>query len=256
MNVPESAFRVISVIGAGGKTSLCRALARHLPGRNVYLTTTRMLLPRETACAVIPREAEGRQAAMIVRRAMEASREIILTGPFDGEKCTRPGDAAFSEALCLADHTVIEADGAKGRTLKIHGEGEPVIPGETELTVYVCSAEALSLPLGEAVHRAERIGAVLGKGSEERTEIRDLVLCALAARERSRGAFLTVINRAEPENGLGIARAMEEAGLSCILLPELREYGSPDRFRFLPEEALGTLYEAFRSGIAAERKRG
>ena len=244
-------YRVISVIGAGGKTTLCRALVSFLPGRSVYLTTTHMYPPGELPCLVLPEGLPGPEAAELVRRALDIRGRAAVTGPLEGGKCVRPGEAAFAAALSAADRVVMEADGAKGRLIKLHGENEPVIPPETDLTVCVCSLAALGVPLGDAAHRAERIGAVLNKRPEDRAEPEDLVRAVLAAKSSAKGAFAAVLNRAPEGAGEEVVRRLREEGILCVPLPVVP---GAER-RMLPADGLERIYTAFAGGLAAGKEK-
>ena len=93
---------------------------------------------------------------------------------------------------------------------------------------------------------------MLGKRPEDRAEAGDLVRAALAARERSRGAFLAVLNRAPAGAGEEAARAVREAGIPCVLLPEVP---CPEGARFFPAGGLGRIFEAFTGGSAAGKEK-
>ena len=129
--------RVISVIGAGGKTTLCRALARFLPGRTVYLTSTHMYPPGELPCAVLPAGTPAEAARDLIGHVPEGGGAVV-SGPLENGKCTWPGRAAFEAALAAADYVIVEADGARGREIKLHGENEPVIPPEASSSRSIC----------------------------------------------------------------------------------------------------------------------
>ena len=243
-----SAYKRISVIGAGGKTTLCRALFRCLPGRSVYLTTTHMHPPGEAPLILLPPGAEGTPLLERILREGNAA----LSAPLREGKCACPGAEACREAGKLCDRLIVEADGAKGRLVKLCGPHEPVLPADTDLTVWVVSAEALGLPLSEAVHRPERIPEVLSKDPGEPAEIGDLVLAALDGKKRGRGDFVCAVNRAEGETGRRIVKAMEEAGLAAVALPELEPGNRALRHRMLPLPLLETVYSEFEHGIAGK----
>jgi probable selenium-dependent hydroxylase accessory protein YqeC len=58
---------------------------------------------------------------------------------------------------------LVEADGARGRSLKLPAAHEPVIPASTTLVVVVCALDALGQPLDEdRVHRVELVRAATG----------------------------------------------------------------------------------------------
>jgi probable selenium-dependent hydroxylase accessory protein YqeC len=63
----------------------------------------------------------------------------------------------------LADHVLVEADGAAMLPFKAPAEYEPVIPVCADLVIAVVGADAIGLALTrENVHRPERIGEITG----------------------------------------------------------------------------------------------
>ena len=146
---------VISLVGAGGKTTLLYALGRELSALRcgVILTTTtkifepapapfflQFLSPALGAAKKWVAEHLRRQQCLLL------ARRRIPNGKLEGI----PPD--WAEELFLLDGVsaiVIEADGAAGRPLKAPREGEPVIPGNTTLLVPVMGIEGMGRPLDE-----------------------------------------------------------------------------------------------------------
>ena len=146
---------VTSVIGSGGKTSLLAALARELPG-TVVLTTTTHILPFAGMPLVTSADADD------VRAALAGSRVVCV-----GSQAEKNGKLAAPELgmdvlAALADHVLVEADGARRLPLKAHAPWEPVIPACSERTVLVLGASGLDHPVREAVHRSERFCELAG----------------------------------------------------------------------------------------------
>lgn len=210
-----SRFHVISVIGAGGKTTLCRALTRGLPGKNVYTTTTHMLRPKDFFCLDEPEPAE-------IFAAFSLHQKIALCGAAaDGnaEKVGAPDEAAFTAACMAADHVIVEADGARGRLIKVHGESEPVIPNNSDLVLCAASCTALGQPLISAVHRAERIESFFHKNPDALATEEDIVL-ALAAPKTALAPYAAVLNRVEDFAAAERIKAIlfERYGIPCALI--------------------------------------
>ena len=56
----------------------------------------------------------------------------------------------------VADHVLVEADGAAGRSLKAHAPYEPVVSARADLVIAVIGVDCLGVPMDdEHVHRAE-----------------------------------------------------------------------------------------------------
>lgn len=190
--IDSGACRVIAVIGAGGKTTVCRALTRGLPGKNIYTTTTHMLRPNDLFC--LDQRDAGEIAAALCTHG-----HIALCGACaenNRDKVGAPSKAAYAEACKLADHVIVEADGARGRLLKVHDAHEPVIPDNADLVLCVASCLSLGQPLMNAVHRPERIADFFHKRPEDPVTEADIAL-ALAAPKKGDGRYLAVLNRAD-----------------------------------------------------------
>lgn len=139
---------VTSVVGSGGKTSLLAALARELPG-TVILTTTTHILPFEGVLTVISQGLYG------LRQELETSRVVCVASQDENSgKLTAP-KLGIEALAALADHVLVEADGARRLPLKAHAAWEPVIPACSARTILVLGASGLGRPVHDAVHRPE-----------------------------------------------------------------------------------------------------
>jgi len=151
--------RLVSLCGAGGKTSLMFALAREFvsAGERVLITTTTKIAVEEAeglwpsftagsaqqvveqAQRLSPEGARGRGGAVI---AFSARGETRLTGfapeLVDGVSATRH-----------FDRILVEADGSARKPLKAPAAHEPVIPSSTDALIIVAGLNGLGLPLDE-----------------------------------------------------------------------------------------------------------
>lgn len=139
---------VTSVIGSGGKTSLLSALARELPG-TVVLTTTTHILPFADVPLVTSADADDVRAALAESRVVCVGSQAEKNG-----KLVTP-ELGIDALASLADHVLVEADGARRLPLKAHAPWEPVIPACSDRTILVLGASGLGRPVREKVHRPE-----------------------------------------------------------------------------------------------------
>lgn len=146
---------VMSVIGSGGKTSLLAALARELPG-TVVLTTTTHIMPFEGVPLVTSADADD------VRAALAGSRVVCVGSRVqkDGSRAEKNGklttpSLGIEQLTALADHVLVEADGAHRLPLKAHAPWEPVVPACSARTVLVLGASGLGRPVRDVVHRPD-----------------------------------------------------------------------------------------------------
>lgn len=137
--------RLISLCGAGGKTTLMFALAREFVarGERVLVTTTTRIARAEAAAA----ESGARGAVLLFFGATPDSRKLTGIGPDRVNALKHSGEF---------DRILVEADGSAGRPLKAAAPHEPVIPSATDALITVAGLNGLGLPLQEAnVFRAE-----------------------------------------------------------------------------------------------------
>ena len=139
---------VTSVIGSGGKTSLLAALARELPG-TVVLTTTTHILPFEGVPLVTSADPGA------IAEALAASRVICVGSQAEKNGKLVTPELGIDALASLADHVLVEADGARRLPLKAHAAWEPVIPACSGRTVIVFGASGMGRPVCDVVHRPE-----------------------------------------------------------------------------------------------------
>jgi probable selenium-dependent hydroxylase accessory protein YqeC len=172
---------LVSIVGAGGKTRVLFELGEDLANRgpDVLLTTTTHIFD--------PRGAPGRRFDQVLLEAglaepfqepgdipacrehgpspggrgrliVLASREVSGTGKLQGIHPSWVARLSRDSAYVL-----VEADGAKGRSIKAPGDHEPVVPPSTGAVIGVVGLDCLGRPMdGATVHRPERFQAVTG----------------------------------------------------------------------------------------------
>ena len=137
--------RLISLCGAGGKTTLMFALAREFVarGERVLVTTTTRIARAEAAGA-----GRGKRAAMLLFSGVTPDgRKLTGIAPELVDALGRSGEF---------DRILVEADGADRKPLKASAPHEPVIAAATDALVAVAGLNGLGLPLQEGnVFRAE-----------------------------------------------------------------------------------------------------
>lgn len=160
---------LISLIGAGGKTTTMYTLAHELAskGKRVVTTTTTQIFmpsPDETEQVII--EAEPSALLDKAKASLREHRHITIAGSRNerGKLLGVPPDVpALLLRQGIADAVLIEADGARHRMIKAPAEYEPVILPETNVALLLMSAKAINQPLSEEIaHRPERMAAITG----------------------------------------------------------------------------------------------
>jgi len=224
---------VVSLVGAGGKTSLMYRLARELAGSGqtvLTTTTTHIHPPTSEQCAVC---ILAPTAERILEQAEEKFREhrhitaaaerVAESGKLSG---LAPEEIDRLEASRVFDWIIVEADGAAGRPLKAPAAHEPVIPSCSGWVVGMVGLRALSRPLtGRWVFRPEAFAKITGlaPGAKVTAE----AVAAVLAHERGamKGApaqsrCVAFLNQADARNrrtaGGRIAGLLKQTGGSRI----------------------------------------
>ena len=167
-NVPAEFYlpdaTVVALVGAGGKTSLMVAMAAHAvaAGETVVLTTTTKL----AANMADPVFWDGRKSSLSrLQSRIFRSRSLTLArdrDPSTGKLLGLAPEAVdLLAASGLADRIFVEADGARGKSIKAPADHEPVIPRSTDLVIGIVGADALGVSLdNEHVFRPERLAVL------------------------------------------------------------------------------------------------
>jgi len=228
---------VVSLVGAGGKTTIMLKLAGELVarGQRVLITTTTHLyawqaaqsgahliyVPGQPLQAFTDRLAEqlDRHSQCVVSGPLEPD-----TGKVSGVPAEVIADLAGSPNV---DVVLVEADGARGRSLKAPAGHEPVVPACTTLLVPVVGIDVLGRPLtGEYVHRPERVAQLAGvePGTPITTQIAAAVLthpqggCKGWQPGMRLVPFINKVERVQPEqSNAALSQARQLAGylLAC-----------------------------------------
>ena len=160
---------VISLVGAGGKTTLMFRLAKELllDGEKVVTTTTTKILEpssEETPCLFVHSDEEKLKQLALQHidqfRHITLARERIESMKLKG---ISPDLVSLLWNSPEIDMMIIEADGAAGRPVKAPREWEPVIPSHTTLVIGLLGVDGVGKELNEEnLFQAERISQLTG----------------------------------------------------------------------------------------------
>jgi probable selenium-dependent hydroxylase accessory protein YqeC len=158
--------RVVSLVGAGGKTSLMFALAQEILNLELTVittTTTRILPPttEQSPALALLEDAGGLECAVeSLARLGQATVGRCITP--DGKVAGIAAETTH-HLIKLADHVIVEADGASGRPVKAPEEWEPVIPDCADLVIPVVGLDCIGRAADrQTVFRLERFLAATG----------------------------------------------------------------------------------------------
>lgn len=163
---------VVTIVGAGGKTTLMLRLARELQttGRRVLTTTTTRLSVAQSLQAPITLWMQDSAIPWDdLRRGLDEHGHVMLVGERaeTGEKqvgipsAVVDAMAAHGAEIAL-DTLIVEGDGSRMHPLKAPDAHEPVIPDSTTLVLPLIGLDAIGALIDEEhTHRPDRIRELL-----------------------------------------------------------------------------------------------
>ena len=156
---------LISLVGAGGKTSLMYKLGQELSrdGKVLLTTTTRIMYPDRGRVGEIILGAEIDQTIEAIGRSLNDG--VVLAGrqrsgvKIDGFSPEFVDRIFTSQPDCTV---VAESDGARGKSFKVPGDHEPPVASLTSVYVVVFGADSFGKPLySDYVFRPHDVAARL-----------------------------------------------------------------------------------------------
>jgi probable selenium-dependent hydroxylase accessory protein YqeC len=202
---------VITLIGAGGKTTTLAALAREVrsKGWTCVITTTTKIWP---VVGVPTLETQNtHRLSSELRSALDRSATVAIgrcVGA-DGKLHGVP-----PELICrlakegASDIILVEGDGAAGRPLKAHGTGEPVVPGCSTCVLLISGIDAVGAATSrDSVHRLEDFCRISGAGIGEPITPRHVALSleAAASHVPLTAVLINVLNKVDDQARLQTA---------------------------------------------------
>jgi len=160
--------RVIAIVGAGGKTSLMFFLARSFSDRHpniITTTTTRIRMPTRSQSSGVVLFSADDFPARLERILAHHSHATVANRLLPDDKLEGLSPELLEEILAgsSAAHMIIEADGARGLSLKAPGESEPVVPEWADVCIAVAGLDCIGHPLTKLhVFRPEKVAAITG----------------------------------------------------------------------------------------------
>ena len=193
--------QIVAFVGAGGKSSSIRRLIEELtPKTPVLITTTTKLALGQTDIAAHHIILRSKEDVSLFPALLQEQSSVLVTGERWSEepKWTAPPEDLLADLLPIAAASgavvLIEADGARGRSLKAPAEHEPVIPPFVDFVVPVMGLDSVGTKLeGNLVYRPELVKKVLGIQKDHILQPTD----AARLLAHGNGALKTVPERAQ-----------------------------------------------------------
>lgn len=218
--------QIVAFVGAGGKSASIRRLIEELtPKAPVLITTTTKLALNQTDLAVQHIILRSKEDLSLFPALLQEQSSVLVTGERWSEepKWTAPPEDLLAVLLPMAADSgavvLIEADGARGRSLKAPAEHEPVMPPFVDLVVPVMGLDAIGTELeGDLVYRPEQVRALFGIQKDQIIQPAD----AAGILAHGNGALKTIpasakvrviLNKAETQKAVEHGREIAELTL-------------------------------------------
>ena len=211
---------VISLVGAGGKTTLMFRLAKELllTGKKVVTaTTTKIMEPSSEETPYLFVHSDEEKLKQLVLQHIDQFRHITLAR----ERLeSRKLKGITSDLVSLLwnypeiDMMVIEADGAAGRPVKAPREWEPVIPSHTTLVIGLLGVDGVGKELNEKnLFQPERISELTRTPMGEKMTCEGMAIVMLHPQGIFKGAphssrRVAFINKVDVPEGMIWGRAI------------------------------------------------
>ncbi|NLD04907.1 MAG: putative selenium-dependent hydroxylase accessory protein YqeC [Synergistaceae bacterium] len=146
-------YKVISITGGGGKTSLMFDLGRY-SAENVFtlLTTTTKIFPPQNDECPFKIIAGPNDLIKELKEVGHLPSIVTATKERTGEKLSgyTPEDINEIVSKSPVGRTIVEADGSRGLSLKAYEEWEPPVPAITDCHFIMMGADIFTEPLSPA----------------------------------------------------------------------------------------------------------
>lgn len=210
--------KFVSIVGAGGKTTALRVMARALASYRVLVTTTTHMFPVPPSdCRTVL--LDPTPGALLGQLRLPGA--VCAGQSAENGKLCALSPSLLTQATAAADIALCEADGAHRLPLKLHRTDEPVLPPQTDLCLIVAGLSALGKPIRDAVHRYA-LCPDWAQSPDQTVGIPELLYCVretVAACGLPKEKLRVLLNQADTptltELAEPAAQALVEDGLDC-----------------------------------------
>lgn len=225
---------LVALVGGGGKTTLLFALGRGLTAPTLLTTTTRMGRDRTGGFPTVIGSSTAKHQAQLTDTLAQTGVALAWKSA-DSRKAVGFSptvvDNWFSAAI--ADHIVVEADGARRRPFTAPAPWEPPIPQSSTHVVACIGAEGLGYVIADRLHRPLRVAAAAGCSPYDRfTASRAAAAIVnpfgMMKNVPATAQFTVAITKADPADAqvTELADELSRAGVDSMLVTDQSELSS------------------------------
>ena len=218
----EDGTRVVSLVGAGGKTTVVRRLQRECLEAGIsHVVTTTTHMQYEDMEEFLSEESLERALELVGRFGTVWLGRPVLEGKMKGVSLEFLRQV-YAAGLWL----LVEADGAKRLSVKAPAGHEPVVVPFSTDVFSVYGLDAVGGRIGDVCFRVDEVTEILGKTSADMLTAVDIVRLATAAVGGKKQVtadmrYGVILNKADTRQRLElageIAAGLQEAGVEIIV---------------------------------------
>lgn len=227
---------VISVTGAGGKTTLIRILAEEYRRKKipVIVTTTTHMLAEDSPWFLLEPSIDK------AVKLLESEGMVWVGMPAENGKMKALPDEFLDRLTTFGYPLLIEADGAKKLPLKVPAGHEPVIIPKTTHVLGVYGLDAVGSPLKEVCFRRDIAAEILDAKMTDDVKEEDIAKLAFDSRGGKKGVlpymeYRVVLNKADnirrEQTACRIGRLAEKQGFTGITVTACQYAAKQDNIR-------------------------
>lgn len=202
---------IVSIVGAGGKTSLMFTLAEELRRdyKLLVTTTTKIFLPEKNQYDYMAIDLSN-----IREIRYSNNKGVYIYGSFinEDEKLVGISTELLDLECSFFDYVFVEADGSKGKPIKGWNKTEPVISRKTKKTIGVLSIESIGKNISdENVHRVDEFLNITNADKNEAISIENMLSVIFHTDgifKNSAGERILFINKVEDNEQIILAEEL------------------------------------------------
>lgn len=218
---------VISVVGAGGKTSTIEYLINeyvHIREKAIVSTTTHMFQPENYSWC-------KEESMESLDKYLDENNVVWLGIPCDNGKMKSPDLSILYSVGQKRIPLIIEADGSKRFPFKVPSEKEPVILEGSNIVIGVLGMDALGKPMKEVCFRYELAMKLLNKTADSLITSEDYVNIILNNAGLRKGIkndmkYIVILNKVDNEEiekeAILIRDMLDKCGFHNVYLSSYR----------------------------------
>ena len=217
---------ILSVVGAGGKTTVIARLMKEHEKRGIPVVVSTTTHIQQIKASYFLDKPSGQR----MRQILKDKGKVWMGYPCGNGKIKafteQEQKKLLDEAIAMGACVLIEADGAKGRPCKAPADYEPVLHPDTVLVLSVYGLQAIGAAIEDSCLRVDKVEEILGKSGQDILTTHDIAILAASRKGGRKGVassmdYQVILNQADDERlkeaAAGIGEELFRQGIRRVL---------------------------------------